>query len=88
MILETRTLILHSRLKRRGDRAFSVIGPRLWNDLPVEVRMAPSLTIFKSLLKNPPAFIGLLGFIFLPIVFSICFVFIYGCLFLFVLLLF
>ncbi|XDV53534.1 hypothetical protein PO909_022010, partial [Leuciscus waleckii] len=45
-------LIPHSRLKRRGDRAFSVTGPRLWNDLPVEIRMAPSLTIFKSLLKT------------------------------------
>ncbi len=31
--------------KRRGDRAFLVIGPRLWNDLPVEIRLAPSLTI-------------------------------------------
>ncbi len=45
-------LIPHSRLKRGGDRAFSVIGPRLWNDLPVEIRMAPSLPIFKSLLKT------------------------------------
>ncbi len=44
-------LIPHSRLKR-SDRAFSVIGPCLWNDLPVEIRMAHSLTIFKSLLKT------------------------------------
>ncbi len=41
-----------SRRLRSDDRAFSVIGPRLWNDLPVEIQMAPSLTIIKSLLKT------------------------------------
>lgn len=36
---------------RRGDRAFAVVGPRLWNNLPLEVRIAPSVISFKSLLK-------------------------------------
>ncbi len=45
-------LVLQSRLKRRGDRAFSVVGPRLWNSLPLDIRLAPSLSTFKSLLKT------------------------------------
>ncbi|KAK0143287.1 hypothetical protein N1851_018604 [Merluccius polli] len=31
-----------SRLKTRGDRAFSTRAPRLWNDLPAEIRLAES----------------------------------------------
>lgn len=45
-------VVPHSRLKYRGDRAFSVAGPRLWNNLPIEVRIAPSVIAFKSLLKT------------------------------------
>lgn len=41
-----------TRLKRRGDRAFSVVGPRLWNNLPIQIRTAHSLPVFKSLLKT------------------------------------
>jgi len=41
-----------SKLKSRGDRAFSVVGPRLWNDLPTSIRMASSLSVFKSKLKT------------------------------------
>ncbi len=44
-------VVPHVRLKCRGERAFSVAGPRLWNTLPLEIRMAPSLSVFKSLLK-------------------------------------
>lgn len=40
-----------SRLKSRGDRAFADIGPKLWNKLPLRVRLAP-MPIFKSLLKT------------------------------------
>lgn len=42
------------RVKRklRGDKAFSVAGPRLWNSLPLQIRQASSLSIFKSLLKT------------------------------------
>lgn len=42
-------LVPYSRLKRREDRAFSVLEPQLWNNLPLEIRLAPSLLIFKSL---------------------------------------
>ncbi len=41
-----------SRLKHRGDRAFAVAGPRLWNSLPAYIRSAQSLTVFKSSLKT------------------------------------
>ena len=41
-----------SRLKSKGDRAFSIRAPRLWNDLPEEIRLAESVTSFKSLLKT------------------------------------
>ena len=41
-----------SRLKTRGDRAFAVAAPRLWNSLPPNIRAAKSLDIFKSLVKT------------------------------------
>lgn len=41
-----------SRLKTRGDRAFSVIAPRLWNSLPPNIRTAESVTVFKTKLKT------------------------------------
>lgn len=40
------------RLKHRGDRAFSVAAPKLWNNLPLSVRLAPTLSVFKSSLKT------------------------------------
>ncbi|XP_032879310.1 uncharacterized protein LOC116974699, partial [Amblyraja radiata] len=40
-----------SKRKLRGDRAFSVAAPALWNTLPLHIRQAPSLSIFKSSLK-------------------------------------
>ena len=36
----------------RGDRAFAVAAPRLWNSLPLHIRAAQSLNVFKSLLKT------------------------------------
>ncbi len=45
-------VVPHVRLKRRGERAFAVAAPRLWNALPLEIRMAPSLSVFKFLLKT------------------------------------
>ncbi len=45
-------LVPRSRLKHRGDRAFAVAGPRLWNSLPAYIRSAQSLTVFKSSLKT------------------------------------
>ena len=41
-----------SRLKSYGDRAFSVAGPRLWNDLPDNLRLCTKLDIFKRDLKT------------------------------------
>lgn len=38
--------------KLRGDRAFAVAAPKLWNELPLEIRQASSLSVFKSLLKT------------------------------------
>ena len=40
------------KLKSRGDRAFAVAAPRLWNSLPLSVRSAPSIDSFKSRLKT------------------------------------
>lgn len=44
--------IPRSKRKLKGDRAFSIAAPRLWNDLPLNVREASSLAIFKSRLKT------------------------------------
>uniref|UniRef100_A0A8C6ML89 Reverse transcriptase domain-containing protein n=1 Tax=Nothobranchius furzeri TaxID=105023 RepID=A0A8C6ML89_NOTFU len=41
-----------TKRKLRGDRAFSVAAPRLWNALPIQIRMVSSLSGFKSLLKT------------------------------------
>ena len=35
-----------------GARAFGSAGPRLWNELPLELRNCTSLTNFKSKLKT------------------------------------
>ena len=41
-----------SRLKRIGDRAFSVCAPKLWNLLPEEVKNETTLDSFKTALKT------------------------------------
>ncbi len=50
-------LFPNSRLKRRGD---SVFWPQLWNNLPLEIRLALSLTTCMPLLKtyNVPCLIN------------------------------
>ena len=35
-----------------GDRAFSVVAPKLWNDLPVAIRCCISVGSFKTSLKT------------------------------------
>lgn len=47
-------LLTVSKTKRklRGDCAFSVAAPKLWNNLPHDIRQASSLSVFKSLLKT------------------------------------
>jgi len=34
------------------NRAFPVVGPQIWNDLPAEVTSAESLTTFRQRLKT------------------------------------
>ena len=41
-----------TRLKTFGDRAFSVFGPRLWNNLPLHVKETNTLELFKKALKT------------------------------------
>ncbi len=40
------------RLKLKGDRPFSVAAPQLWNNLPLYLRSATSLQVFKSSVKT------------------------------------
>ncbi len=37
-----------SNHKTKGDRAFSVRAPQLWNDLPEEIREANTLGVFET----------------------------------------
>ncbi len=41
-----------ARLISKGDRAFAVRAPKLWNSLPLDLRKATSVSSFKSLLKT------------------------------------
>ena len=41
-----------TRLKTYGDRAFSAVAPRLWNQLPPELRSVTSVDQFRSQLKT------------------------------------
>ncbi|XP_037548511.1 uncharacterized protein LOC119425058 [Nematolebias whitei] len=45
-------VVPRSNRRLRGDRAFSVAAPKLWNELPLHVRQAGSLPVFKSSLKT------------------------------------
>ena len=48
-----RTLVVpRSRTFRQADRSFHVCGPRIWNSLPTEVSLAPTIELFKPLLKT------------------------------------
>ena len=40
------------RLENFGGRAFQYAAPRLWNALPLDIRLAPSTNVFKSKLKT------------------------------------
>ena len=44
--------IPRTRRQTFGSRAFSVVAPTLWNSLPQDIRQAPTLDNFKSLLKR------------------------------------
>ena len=41
-----------AKLKTYGDRAFSTAAPRLWNNLPLNIRKSASEDIFKKNLKT------------------------------------
>ena len=41
-----------TRTKKYGDRAFSTCGPKLWNELPQNIKCAETVDTFKSLLKT------------------------------------
>ncbi len=41
-----------SRLKHKGDQAFAVAAPKLWNSLPPNIRASPTLDTFKTCLKK------------------------------------
>ena len=41
-----------SKLKSMGDKAFSVVAPKTWNQLPKKLRMKNSLQSFKAELKS------------------------------------
>ena len=41
-----------TNMKTYGDRAFSACAPKLWNQLPSEIRAAESVAFFKSQLKT------------------------------------
>ena len=38
--------------KKAGDQAFSVAGPRVWNNLPIQIRNSKSTDLFKKQLKT------------------------------------
>jgi hypothetical protein len=45
-------MVPRTKLRKYGDRAFSHIGPALWNSLPEHVKDATSTPSFKTLLKT------------------------------------
>ncbi len=42
-------VVLDLDLKKRGDRAFVTAGPKLWNSLPLRIRLALKLNRCESL---------------------------------------
>ena len=47
-----RLVVPHSRAPTIGGKAFSRYAPALWNNLPVNLRLSPSVDIFKRALKT------------------------------------
>ena len=45
-------VVPRARLKTKGDRAFEVVAPTLWNALPIDIRSAVSVDAFKKQLKT------------------------------------
>ena len=49
---KTLLTIPKSNMVNYGDRAFSVMAPKLWNGLPLNIRQSDSVSTFKSKLKT------------------------------------
>ena len=45
-------ILIDCRLKTYEDRAFSAAAPRLWNELPLDIKINLSVSVFKSRLKT------------------------------------
>jgi len=45
-------IVPKTRTVTYGDRSFNVVGPKLWNSLPVDMRCCDDLNTFKKLLKT------------------------------------
>ena len=45
-------LSIPTRSKSFGDRSFSIAGPKLWNSVPINIRNALSVTIFRNTVKR------------------------------------
>ena len=50
--VQKQLVIPRDKCKTFGDRSFSVSGPRLWNNIPMDIRSSTTLDIFKSKLKT------------------------------------
>ncbi len=45
-------VVPRTHLKLKGDQAFAVAGPKLWNSLPQVLREVSTLNVFKVEVKN------------------------------------
>ena len=44
--------IPRTKLASFGDRSFRVVGPRLWNALPIDIKCCGTLSAFRKALKT------------------------------------
>ena len=49
---QKRLVVHRTSMKTYGDRAFSIAGPKLWNQLPLSIRELSSVDSFKKSLKT------------------------------------
>ena len=45
-------MVRGANLKLKGGRAFAVAAPSLWNSIPTDIRLSPSIDCFKTRLKT------------------------------------
>ena len=51
-VLQNTLVVPRYHRRKHGSRSFSALSPVLWNELPLHIRKAESVTLFKSLLKT------------------------------------